>query len=361
MIARMNTTTVGRMRRTLAACLLVTGVAAVTRSAPSIEAAGVPHVVPRVECKIPSTGTGVDDTYWFSYTSDGLYNVPVGNSNVVDVYAGPTLVGSRTNQVVQFLPGNQVMAFSVQVAPTQSVRWAVTVALTIPESINPLATSIATTNVLSIPTCPAATGKVSAAVTGTPVISATNAVQIRNSAGLLTVAAVRFRLQGVSSVCTGSATPLSPLVLWGFGSGLDVEPVPAWLKVRTDTLFYDLSFGTIEADFDRTWIPLVQISDPQDPFTNSLGETYYGRSRVEVIADVYGRCRGADGRVYTSVQPYYVDLQGKATLFRWYTLGTPQTTSPIPEACLELNSGPTQPGCPYNGGFIGNGAARARR
>jgi hypothetical protein len=342
--------------------VLLAGALTASGSAPPGEASSLPRVQAIVECKIASTGPGVDDVYWFSYVSDGLYNVGGWRSSSAGIYSGPALVGSATNHPVQFLPGSHQMAFAVAVAPGQSVRWSVTIAESFAQWLNGAYTSVADTDLIGpIQACPAITARVSATASGTPVVSTINERQVRNGSGLLTEASVRFELQGVASRCTGAATPLPPLVLWGFNGDDNVVPPPPWVHVRTDTLIFSGSFGSVEAPFPRTWVPIVTIVNPQEPFTNTLGETYYGKARIEVIADVYARCRGTDGRVYTSVQPYYVNTNGESIQFRWYTFGTPQTTTAIPASCREFEPGPTVSGCPYDGGFFGNGSARARR
>ncbi len=258
--------------------------------------AGTSAVIPSATCAIRGGGNA---TYWFGYTNSIASSivVPVGPENSI---VRPGVASVDAAQPDQFRPGTTARSVAVKALATESVTWSVTSA--IGPDVAP-STSSATAG----PATPAC-------ASGTPTRSANMRIagasiqqrpfnQVRNSSGQLTTASVLFSVSGARSVCS-EGVALPPLTLWGFTDGVGVSPasqarpyaaMPAQQVVRTDTFAYVGRFNFTE-DFQRTWLPVRRVADPQAISTQFLvaGGTLnaLGLSETVATADMTAYCLG---------------------------------------------------------------------
>lgn len=357
--AGMKPTATSRRPR-LAMFAVVTVLAStVVAGAPPASAGVLPHVTARVNCKIAATATDPFDVYWFGYSSDANYWVSAGLANkIVEKNAGGSEIDVTANrgQVIQFKSGEHRRTFAVRVAAGNRPEWSVTVALTIQETLLPASTSVAVPNG-STPLCSAKTPRHSAVaqVAGAPTITFEAVGRRLDDNGKLVASAVRFKVGGVSSVCSAGGQPMPPQILWGYDAGPGITPVRRSSVVRTDILKSAFQSTLFDVPFVRTWTDRLGIRDPQEASTNNLGETFYGVSQAGVIADVFARCK-VNGKVITSAHPLWVAIDGSEVKFFWYTDGTQRT---VATPCVP--SGLDVLGCPFKGGNSGGGGAFAKR
>ena len=253
-------------------------------------------VIPSATCAIRGGGNA---TYWFGYTNiiASSIVVPVGPENSI---VRPGVASVDAAQPDQFRPGTTARSVAVKALATDSVTWSVT--STIGPDVAPSASSA--TAGPATPAC----------ASGTPTRSANMRIagasiqqrplnQVRNSSGQLTAASVLFSVSGARSVCS-EGVALPPLTLWGFTDGIGVSPassagpyaaMPAQQVVRTDTFAYVGRFNFTE-DFQRTWLPVRRVADPQAISTQFLvaGGTLdaLGLSETVATVDVTAYCLG---------------------------------------------------------------------
>ena len=357
----MNHTTVSPLRRRRVAALAVASAlfALVPVGSPTASAAGLPHVVAIADCRIAATASDPFDVYWFGYRSDGTYWMPAGPANrFVEKNSGGVEVDVTANrgQVIQFKSGEYHRAFAIRVAAGNRPEWIVTVALTNAESVQSAATSVAAPGP-STPLCSAKTPRHSAVaqVAAAPTITFEAVGRRVDGSGKLVSSAVRFRVTGVSSVCSAGGQPMPPKILWGYDVGPGITPIRRSSVVRTDVLKSTFQNTVFDVPFVRTWNDRLTIRNPQEASTNNLGETFYGVSQSGVIADVFARCK-VNGKVITSADPLWITIDGSEVKFAWYTDGTQRT---VATSCQP--SGLDVAGCPFRGGSSGGGGAFAKR
>ncbi len=364
--ALMTRTAVNHIRPRAVTLAAATVVAATTLLASSValgsvpaDAAGLPHVTALVDCKISATVADPFDIYWFGYRSDSTYWVPAGPSNkIVEKNGVGVEINATANrsQVLQLKSGEHHRSFAVRVAAGNRPEWSVTVALSNAEALQPQSTSVAIPNG-SLPSCTPKTPRHSAVaqVTAAPTITFNAVGRQLDSTGKLIGSAIRFRVNGVTSVCSAGGVPMPPQILWGYDAGPGIAPIRRSSVVRTDILYSSFQNTNFPVPFVRTWTDRLVIRSPQDVSTNNFGETFYGVSQAGVIADVVARCK-VKGKVITTTEPLWVAIDGSEVKFAWYTDSTQHTVAtPCQPSNLDVL------GCPFKGGSSGGGGAFAKR
>jgi hypothetical protein len=187
--------------------------------------------------------------------------------------------------------------------------------------------------------------------------------QVRDSSGQLTAASVLFSVSGARSVCSeGIALP--PLALWGFNDGVGVSPalragpyaaMPAQQVVRTDTFTYVGRF-TFTADFQRTWLPVRRVVDPQAISTQLVAAgtvSALGLSQTVATVDLTASCLGPRWSLVWGSTSFVGGDEGQYSITA--TNPTTQSTrTAVP--CVD-----TLVDCDYLTDSVGPGGTRASR
>ena len=313
-------------------------------------------VLPSATCAVRSGGTA---TYWFGYTNTIASSVtaPVGPENAI---VRPGVASVDAAQPDQFRPGTTVRSVAVKAPATESVTWSVS-------SANSPDLAPSTSSATAGPSTPAC-------ASGTPTRSANMRIaganiqqrpfsQVRDSSGRLTAASVLFSVSGARSVCSeGIALP--PVALWGFNDGIGVSPalragpyaaMPAQQVVRTDTFEYVGRFN-FTADFQRTWLPVRRVLDPQAVSTQLVTAgtvTALGLSQTTATVDLTASCLGPRWSLVWGSTSFIGGGEGQYSITATNP-ATQSTRTAVP--CLA-----TLVDCDYLTDSVGPGGTRASR
>lgn len=314
-------------------------------------------VTPLATCAIRS---GVNATYWFGYTNVSSFSIvaAVGADNSI---IRPGVASVDAAQPDQFRPGTTARSVAVKVAATDSVTWSITSA----SSPDLTPSALSATAGPDTPACASGTPTCSAnmRIAGAT-IQQRSLTQGRNSSGQLVDATVLFAVSGARTVCSeGFALP--PLTLWGFNDGIGVSPalqagpyapMPAQQVVRTDTFTYSGRF-TFTEDFQRTWLPVRRVADPQAVTTQFLsdGATIEARglSQVVATADLTAYCLAGRGSLVWGSTSFIGGEEGNYLI---------TATNPATQATrTALQCIGTTIGCDFLTNTVGPGGTRANR
>jgi hypothetical protein len=300
-----------------------------------------PDLVPFVDCTVVSGG---DTTYWWGYTltADSLFaQVPMdltpSLSNAMLVYRDGSLYPGSLNrgQTTNFQPGEHHMVFAVTVPSTDTPHWLV-------DTAN-LAGGVPAGgyyNVSAVPAFPPSCASSVTARSATPqaltaaAITVTPAGLIRNVAGQLVHAKLKFAVTGVTSACNVGGKPMPVKALWGyvdrpFGGTANLKAIPNSSIVRTDT--FSPAIGP-SVNVARTAIATRVIADPQRSYTTTQGVSSKGMAATDVIVDVTARCRygtGASSVVVESASTHWVTGIGGPQLVAEVTDFATQSPRPV--------------------------------
>jgi hypothetical protein len=284
--------TVKRLVATL--CLSGAALALPTEAATAQTAA----VIPTVSCAIRGS---VVDTYWFGYVNDtgGSINVPVGSSNKIPRTIG-RITSNDASQPDQFRPGTVARSVAVQVLRNTPATWTITAFNSSGQQLTASATASSTT-----PNCPRGTSPNSANVrVATASIHFAPETQVRDAAGVLTAASVKFSVSGQRTVCSLGGIPATSSQTWGWTDNFGVAasaqvqpyaPLAPAEVIRVDTFNTTSNSGIAgTVSYERTTSSVRTVINPQALVTQSsfgVDRSVYGWSATVPTVDITGKCR----------------------------------------------------------------------